>query len=234
MVDSGQETITIAPEAGSERMRQVVMKNITNDEILEKVRLIFRAGAVNLKNYVIIGLPGETEADLEAIVELGSAMRDIMIEEGRERGRIGTITMSVNCLIPKPGTPFQWAEQIPPAEYRRRVRWLRRRIARVPNLVLDAMPPRTAEIQAVMSRGDRRVADLIETWVDLDDWSEALRRWQAGGGSRLGEFLREREPGEPEPWSHLRVGPGTPALSNQWNKASALAAAPPAEDGRHA
>lgn len=234
VVESGQETITIAPEAGSERMRQVVMKNVTNDEILEKVRLIFRAGAVNLKNYFIIGLPGETQEDLEAIIEMGRAMRDIMVEEGRERGRIGTVTISVNCLIPKPGTPFQWAEQITPAEYRRRVRWLRRRVARVPNLVLDAMPPRTAEIQAVMSRGDRRVADLIEAWVDLEDWPEALRRWQAASGAQLGEFLREHEPGEPAPWDHLRVGPGTPALSNQWSKATDLATAVPAEGSRHA
>jgi len=226
VVESGQETITIAPEAGSDRMRQVVMKNITNEEILDKVRMIFRVGAVNLKNYMIIGLPGETEADLEAIVELGEKMREIMIEEGRERGRIGTITLSINCLIPKPGTPFQWAPQLSAKEYRRRLRCLRKRVATIPNLVLDAMPPRTAEIQAVMSRGDRRVADLIEIWLDNDDWSAALREWRDAGGLPLEEFLRERDPLEPAPWDHLRVGPGTPALTNQWDKATAIASKP--------
>jgi radical SAM superfamily enzyme YgiQ (UPF0313 family) len=223
VVESGQETITIAPEAGSDRMRQVVMKKITNEEILDKVRLIFRTGAVNLKNYFIIGLPGETQSDLEAIVDLGARMREIMIEEGRERGRIGTITLSINCLIPKPGTPFQWAQQLSAKEYRRRLRWLRKRVAAIPNLVLDAMPPRTAEIQAVMSRGDRRVADLIEFWLDTDDWSAALRDWREAGGPPFEEFLRERDPFEPAPWGHLRVGPGTPALANQWDRATAVA-----------
>lgn len=226
IVESGQETITIAPEAGSDRMRQVVMKKITNEEILEKVRLIFRVGAVNLKNYMIIGLPGETEADLEAIIDLGKQMREIMIEEGRQRGRIGTITLSINCLIPKPGTPFQWAPQLSAKEYRRRLRWLRKRVAAIPNLVLDAMPPRMAEIQAVMSRGDRRVADLLERWLDADDWSAALRDWRDAGGPPIEEFLRERDPFEPAPWDHLRVGPGTPALVNQWDRATAIADAP--------
>jgi radical SAM superfamily enzyme YgiQ (UPF0313 family) len=233
VVASGQETITIAPEAGSDRMRQVVMKKITNEEILDKVRMIFRAGARNLKNYIIIGLPGEAQEDLEAIVELGQQMREIMIEEGKTRGRIGTITLSINCLIPKPGTPFQWAEQLPAKEYRRRIRWLRRRAAKIPNLVIDAMPPRVAEIQAVMTRGDRRVADLLELWLDADDWSSALRSWVETGGPPLEEFLRERDPLEPTPWDHLRVGPGTPALTNQWDRATAIAN--PAEtDSAHA
>ncbi len=234
VVESGQETITIAPEAGSDRMRQVVMKKITNEEILDKVRLIFRAGAVNLKNYFIVGLPGETEEDLEAIIDLGQSMREIMIEEGRQRGRIGTVTLSINCLIPKPGTPFQWAPQLSAREYRRRLRWLRKRVAAIPNLVLDAMPPRTAEIQAVMSRGDRRVADLLEIWVENDDWSAALRDWSDRGGPPLEEFLRERDPLEPCPWSHLRVGPGTPALTNQWNRASVIADAPVAAPSANA
>ena len=226
VVESGQETITIAPEAGSDRMRRVVMKKITNEEILDKVRLIFRVGAVNLKNYIIIGLPGETEADLEAIVDLGRRMREIMIEEGRRRGRIGTITLSINCLIPKPGTPFQWAAQLSAKEYRRRLRWLRKRVAAIPNLVIDAMPPRTAEIQAVMSRGDRRVADLLERWLDTEDWSAALRDWQDAGGLPLEEFLRQRDPLEPSPWDHLRVGPGPPALINQWERATTIANEP--------
>ena len=132
VVESGQRTITIAPEAGSDRMRRLIMKKISNEEILAKTRMIFRAGALNLKNYIIIGLPGETESDLEAIVELGERMRDIMIEEGRARGRIGTITMSINCLIPKPGTPLQWAPQIDRRTYRAKLKWLRRRAAGVP------------------------------------------------------------------------------------------------------
>ncbi len=227
VVESGQRTITIAPEAGSDRMRRLIMKKISNEEILTKARMIFRAGALNLKNYVIIGLPGETEADLEAIVELGERMRDIMVEEGRSRGRIGNITMSINCLIPKPGTPLQWAPQIGRRAYRDKLRWLRRRAARVPNLIIDAMPPRSAEIQAVMSRGDRRVAELLEEWHRCGEWAPALRAWSTAHEVPLEEFLRQRNPLEPTPWGHLRVGPGLPALTNQWHKAMEVASETP-------
>ena len=227
VVESGQQTITIAPEAGSDRMRRLIMKKITNEEILTKTRMIFRAGALNLKNYMIIGLPGETESDLEAIVHMGEKMRDIMIQEGRSRGRIGTITMSINCLIPKPGTPLQWAPQINRRAYRAKLKWLRRRAARVPNLVIDAMSPRSAEIQAVMSRGDRRVAELLEEWHRCGRWAEALRIWSAKHGLTVEEFLRQRDPLEPSPWGHLRVGPGLPALTNQWQKAVEIAAETP-------
>lgn len=227
VVDSGQRTITIAPEAGSDRMRRLIMKKISNEEILTKTRMIFRAGALNLKNYIIIGLPGETEEDLEAIIRLGEGMRDIMIEEGRPRGRIGNITMSINCLIPKPGTPLQWAPQIDRRAYRAKLKWLRRRAAGVANLVIDAMPPRSAEIQAVMSRGDRRVAGLLEEWHRCGKWAEAFRIWSAVHGIPMHEFLRQRDPIEPMPWGHLRAGPGLPALTNQWNKATAVAAEVP-------
>ncbi len=165
--------------------------------------------------------------DLEAIVELGERMRDIMVEEGRSRGRIGNITMSINCLIPKPGTPLQWAPQIGRRAYRDKLRWLRRRAARVPNLIIDAMPPRSAEIQAVMSRGDRRVAELLEEWHRCGEWAPALRAWSTAHEVPLEEFLRQRNPLEPTPWGHLRVGPGLPALTNQWHKAMEVASETP-------
>jgi len=223
VVDSGQRSVTIAPETGSDRLRELVMKRISNQEILAKVGMIFRAGVHNLKNYIIVGLPGETEADLQELVDLAAAMRAIMIEEGRERGRIGTITLSINCLIPKPATPFQWAEQIRPAEYRRRLKWLRRKLSKVPNVQIEAMPPRTTEIQALMSRGDRRVADLIELWAEEGAWPPALRRWQRQGGSLEHFAYRNIAPGDPLPWGHLHTGAAEPALGNQWHKASALA-----------
>ena len=85
------------------------------------------------------------------------------------------------------------------------------------------MPARVAEIQAVMSRGDRRVADLLEIWHRGGDWRAAMREWEANGGVPLAEHLRTRDPFEPAPWDHLRVGPGQPALVNQWTRASEIA-----------
>jgi radical SAM superfamily enzyme YgiQ (UPF0313 family) len=225
VVASGQRSVTVAPETGSDRLRELVMKRITNEEILAKVRMIFRAGVHDLKNYVIVGLPGETDDDLQELVDLAEAMRAVMIEEGRERGRIGTITLSINCLIPKPATPFQWAEQIRPAEYRRKLRWLRRKLGKVPNVEIEAMPPRTLEIQALMSRGDRRVADLIELWADGNAWADAVRRWESDGGSLQHFAYRPLDPATPLPWSHLRTGASDSALANQWGKATTLARA---------
>jgi radical SAM superfamily enzyme YgiQ (UPF0313 family) len=171
-------------------------------------------------------LPGETEQDLQAIVDLGSAMRDIMVQECRHRGRIGTVTLSVNCLIPKPGTPLQWVEQISTAAYKRKLRWLKRRVGPVPNLVLDAMPPWSAEIQAVLSRGDRRAADLLERWHEDGNWRRALRDWTAAGNPSLERLRRARVPGQAAPWDHLRIGPSTAALESQWSKAMRIAETP--------
>jgi len=219
VIESGQRSITVAPETGSDRLRELIMKRITNQEILEKVRMIFRVGARSLKNYVIIGLPGETEQDLQDLVDLATDMRQVMIEEGRARGSIGTITLSVNCLIPKPSTPFQWAEQIRPAEYRRKLKWLRRRLGKVPNVEIEAMPPRTTEIQALMSRGDRRVADLVDLWAEADSWPAAVRAWEERGGSLEHFAYRPLTPATPLPWDHLHTGASDAALANQWNKA---------------
>ena len=220
VVESGQRSVTIAPETGSDRLRKVIMKTVTNEQILEKTRMIFRAGVHSIKNYVIVGLPGETEQDLQDLVDLAAAMRAVMIEEGRERGRIGTITLSVNCLIPKPATPFQWAEQIRPREYRAKVRWLQRRLARVPNVEIEFMSPRSAEIQAILSRGDRRVADLLERWSAGGSWGAAVRDWEAHGGSLDHYAYRPIDPAEPLPWAHLRTGASSTALHKQWNKAT--------------
>ena len=225
VTESGQRSITIAPETGSDRLRELVMKRITNEEILEKTRMIFRAGAHSLKNYIIVGLPGETEKDLEELVDLASGMREIMIEESRSRGRLGTITLSVNCLIPKPGTPFQWAEQIRPRQYRAKLRWLQRRLRGLPNVVLDSMPPRAAEIQGVLSRGDRRVSALLERVVREGSWRAAVRGWEQEGGNIDHFAYRALVPGEPLPWGHLRAGASSAALENQWRKAEAAAVA---------
>lgn len=224
VVESGQRSITIAPETGSDRLRELVMKRITNEEILDKARMIFRAGVVNLKNYVIIGLPGETRQDLEELVQLARDLREVMLDEGRPRGRIGTITLSVNCLIPKPSTPFQWAEQIPPREYRDRLRWLQRQVARIPNVEVEAMSPRDAEMQGVLSRGDRRVADLLEIHHREGNWRRAVRHWAQADGPPAELYYRALSPTQTLPWGHLRTGPSAAALENQWNRALATRA----------
>ena len=105
---SGEKTITIAPETGSDRLRRVVNKTLTNDEILAAAEMIFAAGIENLKLYFMIGIPTETDEDLVAIRDLTLQLREIMLAHARPRGHIGRIVGSVNPLVPKPGTAYQW------------------------------------------------------------------------------------------------------------------------------
>ena len=113
--ESGERSITIAPETGSDRLRRVINKTMTNDEILDRADLIFASGIENLKLYFMIGLPTETDDDLVAIRDLTVAIKDRMLTHGRPRGRIGRIVASVNPLVPKPGTAYQWLPMEAPA-----------------------------------------------------------------------------------------------------------------------
>ena len=106
--ESGERSLTIAPETGCDRLRRVINKTATNDEILERADVIFASGIENLKLYYMIGLPTETDEDLDSIRTLTMAMRERMLVHGRARGRLGRIVGSVNPLIPKPGTAYQW------------------------------------------------------------------------------------------------------------------------------
>jgi radical SAM superfamily enzyme YgiQ (UPF0313 family) len=105
---SGERSITIAPETGSDRLRRVINKTVTNEQILDKADLIFRMGIENLKLYYMVGLPSETDEDLVAIRDATLAIRDRMQAHARQRGTIGRLVASVNPLVPKPGTTYQW------------------------------------------------------------------------------------------------------------------------------
>ena len=116
--ESGERTITIAPETGSDRLRRVINKTVTNDEILDRAELIFASGIENLKLYYMIGLPTETDEDLVAIRDLTLQMRERMMKHARPKGQIGRIIGSVNPLIPKPGTAYQWLPMEDPGDRR--------------------------------------------------------------------------------------------------------------------
>jgi radical SAM superfamily enzyme YgiQ (UPF0313 family) len=160
--ESGERSITIAPEAGSDRLRRVINKTVTNDEILRAAEVIFSNGIDNLKLYYMIGLPTETEDDLVAIRDLTVQMRDVMLRHGRPRGHIGRIVGSVNPLIPKPGTAYQWLPMEDPALTDRKGRRLRQLLAGIDNVYFNIKSERHSYYQALLSLGDRRVADTIE------------------------------------------------------------------------
>jgi radical SAM superfamily enzyme YgiQ (UPF0313 family) len=159
---SGERTITIAPEVGSDRLRRVINKTVTNDEILAAAELIFASGMENLKLYFMIGLPTETDDDLVAIRDLTLQLREVMLSHARGRGHIGRIVGSVNPLVPKPGTAYQWLPMEDDRSIDRKIKRLRTLLADIDNVYFNVKSERHSFYQALLSLGDRRVAPAIE------------------------------------------------------------------------
>jgi radical SAM superfamily enzyme YgiQ (UPF0313 family) len=160
--ESGERTITIAPETGSDRLRRVINKTVTNDEILDRAELIFASGIENLKLYYMIGLPTETDEDLVAIRDLTLQIRDRMLKHARSRGQVGRIIGSVNPLIPKPGTAYQWLPMTDSAVVDQKIKRLRSLTSDIDNVFFNIKSERHSYYQALLSLGDRRVAPAIE------------------------------------------------------------------------
>ena len=175
LVTSGERGVTIAPEAGSDRLRRVINKTFTNEEILDKANLLFANGVENLKLYFMIGLPTETDEDLVAMRDLTAQLRGIMLHHGRTRGRIGRIVASVNPLIPKPGTAFQWLPMEDPSITDKKAKRLKKLVADLDNVYFTVKSERHSFYQALMSLGDRRVAPVIDM-VERNggNWREAV------------------------------------------------------------
>jgi radical SAM superfamily enzyme YgiQ (UPF0313 family) len=158
---SGERTITIAPETGSDRLRRVINKTVTNDEILDRAELIFANGFENLKLYYMIGLPTETDDDLVAIRDLTLELRARMLKHARPRGTVGRIIGSVNPLIPKPGTAYQWLSMESDVNVDRKIKRLRSLTASIDNVYFNIKSERHSYYQALLSLGDQRVAPVI-------------------------------------------------------------------------
>jgi radical SAM superfamily enzyme YgiQ (UPF0313 family) len=159
---SGERTITIAPETGSDRLRRVINKTVTNDEILHAAEIIFASGMENLKLYYMIGLPTETDDDLVAIRDLTLQLREVMLAHARGRGQIGRIVGSVNPLVPKPGTAYQWLPMEQDDSIERKIKRLRSLTTGIDNVYFNIKSERHSFYQALLSLGDRRVAPAIE------------------------------------------------------------------------
>jgi radical SAM superfamily enzyme YgiQ (UPF0313 family) len=157
---SGERSITIAPETGSDRLRRVINKTVTNDEILDRASLIFRTGMENLKLYYMIGLPSETDDDLVAIRELTMAIHERMLEHAKPRGTVGRIVASVNPLVPKPGTTYQWLPMTDASVIDEKIERLRALTTDLDNVYFNIKSERHSFYQGLLSLGDRRaVAD---------------------------------------------------------------------------
>ncbi len=173
--ESGERTLTIAPETGSDRLRRVINKTVTNAEILDSAELIFSSGIESLKLYYMIGLPTEDDDDLVAIRDLTLQLHEIMLTHARPRGRIGRIVASVNPLVPKPGTAYQWLPMERTEVIEAKMKRLRGLVADVDNVYFNIKSERHSYYQALLSLGDRRIAPAIEhAEANGGQWRKAL------------------------------------------------------------
>ena len=214
---------TLAPEAGSERLRRVINKGITEEDLLATSKDAFGLGWKVMKLYFMIGLPTEEEKDIEAIAELAKKTKKIGNEAAPGRQQIN---VSVGTFVPKPHTPFQWEAQISMEESFAKIRALKRLLPRK-GINLKWHDPEQSFLEGVFSRGDRRLAPLIErAWKDgarLDGWSDYfdLGRWQRAAAAcdvKMESYLQAREVGGPLPWEHLHSGVDDSFLIDELSK----------------
>jgi radical SAM superfamily enzyme YgiQ (UPF0313 family) len=220
---SGERTLTIAPETGSDRLRRVINKTVTNDEILDRAELIFSSGIESLKLYYMIGLPTEQDEDLVAIRDLTVQLRAIMLKHARARGRIGRIVASVNPLVPKPGTTYQWLPMEATSLIERKMKRLHELVSGIDNVYFNIKSERHSYYQALLSLGDRRIAPAIEraeenggqwrravaeTGVDADFYifrdrsGDAVLPWDIiDGGMKASFFRAEFEKSQRAEWT---------------------------------
>ena len=162
LVESRDQQIAVAPETGSDRLRKVINKNLTNNEIVDICGAVFDRGMLTVKLYLMVGLPTETDEDLQEMIVLVERIKDRMLEAGKRLGRAGKIIPSLNGFVPKPNTPLQWDAICDEKELKRRLKWVSKNLSRIPNVEVRAMSARIAHEQALFSSGDRRVARVIE------------------------------------------------------------------------
>lgn len=243
--------ITLAPEAGTERLRAVINKGLRHEQIISAIRAAYISGWSSVKLYYMIGLPTELDEDLQGIVdtlqEATTLCRDIRKNEPEKYRRDIEFTCTISNFVPKPFTPFQWFAQVPPEEFARKQQFLRDRmkVAKLRNVHLNCTDTQTSLLEAVISRGDRNCSELIElAWrkgCRFDAWGERFKYeiWEAAatelGISLLEMGCGERTVGSKQPWDVVHVGLMDWWLVKEWEKAvSVKETAPCTENTCHA
>ena len=220
--------MALAPEAGSQKLRDLINKNLDETQILAAVQRLAAAGIPNLKLYFLLGLPGEEDADIDELLALVGSIREVWLAEGKRRGRLGQITLSVNPFIPKPFTPFQWVAMAAESVLKARLGRLRRGIARLGNTELHCESLRAAALQALLSRGDRRIGRLLPALADGRPFKAACN----DAGLDAGFYLyRERPRDERFPWDVLDSGVSRDYLWQEYRRGLAQQLSPRCQAG---
>ncbi len=221
------KTATIAPDAGSERLRRCINKGISEKDILAATQALVTQGIPNLKLYFMIGLPTETMQDIEAIINLCKKVKHVFLTSSRVKGHMGEITVSINCFVPKPHTPFQWTAMNDIQMLKLKHKHIQKGLKRVPNIRIHADIPRRAYVQALLSRGDMRVADMLETAHENGgNWPKTLK---ASPISADFYVHRQRDFDEKFPWDIMDHGLRKSYLLAEYKKAMRGSTTPPCD-----
>ncbi len=219
LVESKDQQIAVAPETGSDRLRRVINKNLTNDEIVDICGAVFDRGMLTVKLYMMVGLPTETDDDLDEMFVLVTRIRDRMLEAGKKFGRAGKIIPSLNGLVPKPNTPLQWGAICDEKELKRRIKYVCKGLSKISNVEVRYMSARIAHEQALYSSGDRTVSKAIEAAARFNgDLNRALRET---GIDAAFHTSRDRSYDEFLPWSIVDSGLSFEFLKTEHEKALA-------------
>ena len=201
---SGDRTVAIAPEAGSERLRKVLRKGYTDEEVLKAVDTLVENGLYQIKCYFLIGLPSETDEDVKAIPLLAKKIRHQILSNQKNQRSRWKLVLSVNPFIPKPATPFQWAPLEEVSELKRKLKVIQRALKGEKGIEMIHDLPKWAYIQALLSRGDRRVGKiLIATHHYEGNWGQALREMSINPDFYV---YRKRDLDEVFPWDFIDHG----------------------------
>lgn len=204
----GHKSISIAPEAGTERLRKVIKKKITEDDIIQSSERIFSEGIETLRLYFMIGLPTETKEDIAGIV--------ILVKKIRQRVPKGNINLSISTFVPKPFTPFQWHPMERPSEVKERLKVIKRSLQHVKDVKVFHDVPKYAYMQGLFSQGDRKVSKLIEEMLNVRDWRKAAENTNIKEDFYI---FRNKDYHEVLPWDFIDVGVSKERLWSEYQEA---------------
>lgn len=227
LADSGQKTITIAPETGSERLRRVINKGISEEHLQNAATLSAKSGIQHMRLYIMIGLPMETDEDIEAIVGLAERTQAHMEKVGCK----GRLTLSINPFIPKPFTPFQWMAMDNQKVVEKKLQYIKKALQKNRRIEVLVESPKEAYIQGVLARGDRRLGAVIAACA-ADRGSKSFKSEMKAAGLDMDNMnYRERSFDEFLPWSHLDMGMQEGYLEMEWQRSLDEAYTPPCAAG---
>jgi radical SAM superfamily enzyme YgiQ (UPF0313 family) len=213
----GIETVALAPEAGSQRLRDLLRKGITTDDILRAVRLLIEKDISNLRLYFMVGLPTETDEDIDAIIDLAKKIQHTALSHTEGKKKFRRVTLSINQFIPKPRTPLQWCALANVQDVGKRIKRISHAFRQDKQINVIADVPKWNYVQALLSVGDRRVGDILLAVNRLNgNWMRALKDVNINPDFYV---YREKDLDEFLPWDLIEVGVPKRALIKEYKKA---------------